>query len=471
MPPSRLAPAPSAVSAERLILGAIAAVWVVVVLGGGSGRADVLYLVPVRLIAIAGLAGLLLIVPAERLGLGRRPVLFTAAVAIVVALELVPLPHGLWTALPGRDVYDRLAAIPEIGALWRPFSLAPDLTWNALLSFIPPLFFLIAIPLLGSRQRRWMLIGLLVTILLSGLLGLLQIADGPQSSLRWYQYASIESGTGFFANRNHQAVFLAMGIPLAIWWSLSKAHTSRRAAVLAIGASIILFLLVAVATSQSRMGLAVVALSLLLSAIYFSRQGRASRRVLLWGWIGLILAGLSAAAAIALWVGNRLITTSVVNDLRVRILPESLEAIRTFFPFGSGFGTFPMVFPRFESVEDLSPQYVNHTHSELTQIVIEGGVVALLLLLLFLVWFAVRCWKAWRRQERSPEQLAEARLYTILLVLPLVGSITDYPLRTPLMACTFAALAALLHQSLRHSRVPKVSVRSDLGVDGEPIRT
>jgi len=446
-------------------------VWLVVALGGGSARADVLYLVPVRLVAIAGLATMFLIVPVERLGLGRRPVIFAAALAIIIALELVPLPHGLWTALPGRDLYDRLAAIPEIGALWRPFSLAPDLTWNALLSLIPPLFFLIAVPLLGSRHRRWVLIGLLATILASGMLGLLQIADGPGSSLRWYQYANIEAGTGFFANRNHQAVFLAMGIPLTIWWSLSKSHFRRMEAVLAIGASIILFLLVAVATSQSRMGLVVVALSLLLSAIYFSRQGRASRRALLWGWGGLLLAGLAAAVGIAMWAGNRLITMSVANDLRIRVLPESLEAIRTFFPAGSGFGTFPMVFPRFESIEDLSPQYVNHTHSELTQIVIEGGVVALLLLALFLFWFAVRCVKAWRRQGRSAEQLAEARLFTILLVLPLVGSITDYPLRAPLMACAFAALAALLHQALRPPRVPKVSVPADLGVDCAPIRT
>ena len=447
------------------------AVWVVVAFGGGSARADILYLVPLRLSAVAGLAALLLIVPIERLGLGQRPALFTLAAAVVIALQLVPLPHSVWTALPGRDVYDRLADVPEIGALWRPLSLSPDLTWNALLSLLPPLFFLVAVPLLGSKHRRWFLIALLATILASGLLGLLQVAGGPESNLRWYQYSNIEAGTGFFANRNHQAVFLAMGIPLTVWWALSKSHSGRAWAVAAIGASIVLFLLAAIATSQSRIGIVVVALSLLLSALYFSRQARVSRRVLLWGWGALLVVGLSVAGTIVIWAGNRLTGAGVTNDLRIRILPESLEAVRTFFPFGSGFGTLPTVFPRFESVQDLSPQYVNHTHSELTQIVIEGGAVALLLLLLFLLWFAVRCTKAWRKQERSADLAAETRLYTILLVLPLVGSITDYPIRTPLMACAFAALAGLLHQSLRVPRVRKVSASADLDVDGAPIRT
>jgi O-antigen ligase len=471
MPSAQVAAPQSAASVERLILGAIVAVWLVVALGGGSARADVLYLVPLRVAVVAGLAALLLIVPPDRLGLGRPPLLFTAAVALVIALQLVPLPHSLWTALPGREVYDGLAGIPEIGALWRPFSVAPDLTWNALLSLLPPLFFLIAVPLLGARYRRRILLALLATILVSALLGMLQIADGAESSLRWYQYSNVDSGTGLFANRNHQAVFLAMGIPLTVWWALSKSHSRRMASILAIAASIILFLLVAVATSQSRMGLVVVALSLLLSAVYFSRQGRASRRALLWGWSALVAVGLMLAASIAMWADNRLINSSIVNDLRIRILPESVETVRAFFPAGSGFGTFPMVFPRFESVEDLSPQYVNHTHSELTQIVIEGGLVSVLLLLLFLLWFAVRWVKAWRRHERNAEQIAEARLYTILIVLPLVGSITDYPLRAPLMACTFAALAALLHQSLRAPRARKVGVAADLGVDAEPIRT
>jgi O-antigen ligase len=85
---------------------------------------------------------------------------------------------------------------------------------------------------------------------------------------------------------------------------------------------------------------------------------------------------------------------------------------------------------------------MNHTHSELTQIVIEGGVVAILLLLLFLFWYLRATWRAW--SAPNAPGIAEARLCTVLMALPLVASITDYPLRTPLMACAFAAAAAML---------------------------
>jgi O-antigen ligase len=443
-PPSAHSPAADA----RLVLGVVASVWLITAFGGGSARADVLYLIPVRLAAVAGITALFLIVPPSRLGLTRRPALFTAAAAIVIALQLVPLPHGLWSALPGRAVYDQLAAVPEIGALWRPLSLSPDLTWNALLSLLPPLFFLLAAPLLGSRHRRWLWLGLLATILLSGLLGLLQIAGGPQSGLRWYQYSNFDAGTGLFANRNHQAVFLAMGIPLTTWWAVSRSTSRNFWSGLAIALSIILFLLVAVATSRSRMGLVAVGLSLLLSAVYFTRQVRLPRRVLLWAWSGVVATGLATAIAIAMWADNRVISRSVTDDLRIRILPDSLAAIRSFFPFGSGFGTFPTIFPRFERIQNLSPEYVNHTHSELTQILIEGGVAAVLLLIVFLGWFLAASVKMWRRKGASPEEVSEGRLCTILVLLPLVGSVTDYPIRAPLMACAFAIAAALLYRAL-----------------------
>lgn len=448
MSPSPASSPHSPAADARLVLGVVASVWLIVALGGGSARADVLYLVPVRLAAVAGITALLMIVSPARLGLTQRPALFTAIAAVVVALQLVPLPHGLWSALPGRAVYDRLAAVPEIGALWRPLSLSPDLTWNALLSLLPPLFFLLAAPLLGSRHRRWLWLGLLATILLSGLLGLLQLAGGTQSGLHWYQYSNFDAGTGLFANRNHQAVFLAMGIPLTTWWAISRSTSRNFWSGLAIALSIILFLLVAVATSKSRMGLVAVGLSLLLSAYYFTRQVRLPGRVLFWAWSGVLATGAATAVAIALWADNRVITRSVNDDLRVRILPDSLAAMRSFFPFGSGFGTFPTVFPRFERVQNLSPEYVNHTHSELTQILIEGGVAAALLLLLFLGWFLAALVKMWRRKGASAEELSEGRLCTILVLLPLVASITDYPIRAPLMACAFAIAAALLNRTL-----------------------
>lgn len=440
----------------KIAIGAILVVWTLTALGGGSARDDVLYLVPLRLAAVVGIMVLLLLIPRERLRLRRAPLIFSGAAALVVALQLVPLPPAIWTALPGRAPYAAVSAAAGLGDIWRPITLSPDLTWNALLSLVPPLFFIIAIPVLGRRARSWVLSGLLVTILLSGFLGLLQVAGGAESPLRYYQYTNNMSGIGLFANRNHQAAFLAMGIPLAFWWAMQGEPSRRSGGRLVLAAAAILFLLTAVLTTQSRTGAVVVVLALVLSAVYLLKRRDMRRAGILWIAGGGLFAATLAVLAFGTWAVDRHSVTAVTEDLRVQILPESIVAIRTFFPVGAGYGAFAQVFPRFESVEDLGPLYVNHTHSEVTQILIEGGILSILLLALLLGWLARAGWRAWRAGKGSGTQAAEAQLCTILIALPLVASITDYPLRTPLMGCGFAILAALLSSGGEPAR-PKVT--------------
>lgn len=426
-------------------------VWLITVLGGGSARADVIFLVPVRLAAIIGTVVLLLLIPKERLRLQRAPLLFAGLAASIIALELIPLPPSIWTSLPGREPYAALSGIADLGAVWRPFTLSPDLTWNALLSLIPPLFFLIAIPVLGRRARNWILMGLLVTILASGFLGLLQVAGGTESPLRYYPISNNTSGIGFFANRNHEAVFLAMGIPLSIWWAL-KEDAGPRPGRLALAGASILFLLTAALTTQSRTGSLIVLASVVLTAVFALRQNRAGRRGILWIGGSMVVAAALAGVAFTTWAANRQTIEDATGDLRIAILPESIEAMKTFFPVGAGFGAFVDVFPRFESADDLGPNYVNHTHSEVTQIMIEGGVVSVFLLLLVVLWLARAIWRAWRPGESRGSLSAEARLCTILMTFPLVASITDYPLRTPLMASAFAVIAVLLSSAPEMAR-------------------
>jgi len=426
-----------------MALAAIAGAWIFACLGGGSARADVPWLVLVRLAALGGLTLLLVLVPLERLRMQRPLLLFAGAVAAVLALQLIPLPPSLWAALPGRDVYGALAAADGVGPVWRPISLSPDLTWNSLLSLIPPLLFILAIPVLGGRVSRRLLTGLWITILLSGLLGLLQMAGGPDSPLRFYQFNNFDSATGFFANRNHQAAFLAMGIPLAAWWAGAPDVSPRlRRAHWLIAGSAVLFLLTAAVMTQSRMGGVLVILSFVLTAALILR-GTGLRKATLaaLGGGGLAAAGL-AAIAFTSWSDSRHGLAMIGEDLRFRVLPETLEAARAFFPVGAGWGSFAQIYPRFESIEDLSPEYLNHTHSELSQIVIEGGIAAILLLIVFLVWYGHAVWRVW--SGPGGRAAADGRLCTILMALPLVGSITDYPLRAPLMACAFAGAAAIL---------------------------
>jgi len=432
----------------KVALAVVAGVWIAACLTGGSARADVRWLVLVRLAAVVGLTLLLLLVSRDRLRMQRPLLLFAGAAAIVLAVQLIPLPPSLWAALPGRDFYQVLAGVDGVGGVWRPISFSPDLTWNSLLSLLPPVLFLLAVPVLGTRVSRWLLVGLWITILVSGLLGLLQMAGGPDSLLRFYRINNEDSAIGFFANRNHQAAFLAMGVPIAAWWAGRGNLPPRvRRARWLIAGSAVLFLMVAAVMTQSRMGAVVVIMSFLLTAALIIRTTGLRKATL------AALAGAGLAAAAIAWVGlstwseSRLGVAEVEQDLRVKVLPETIEAAKTFFPVGAGWGSFAQIYPRFESVEDLAPEYLNHTHSELSQIVIEGGVAAIVLLLVFLIWYGRAVWRAWAGP--SGHGTAEARLCSVLMALPLVGSVTDYPLRTPLMACAFAGAAAILAIALR----------------------
>ncbi|HST35283.1 MAG TPA: O-antigen ligase family protein [Allosphingosinicella sp.] len=451
MPPNQAVRREPLDKPARAALIAIGLVWLVTVLGGGSARADVIYLVPVRLAAVIGAATLLLLIPRERLRLQRGPLFFAGLVALIIGLQLVPLPPAIWTSLPGREPYAELANVPGLEGLWRPLSLAPDLTWNSLLSLLTPLFFLIAIPVLGRRARNWVLLGMLATIVASGFLGLMQLAGGTESSLRYYQYVSNTSAVGFFANRNHEAVFLAFGIPIAFWWALQDEDSPRRArGRLIIAAVVTLFLLTAALTTESRTGALIVGLSLGLTALYALRRKGLGKVGLAWFAAGLLVSAGLAFAAYKSWAEDRQTLASATDDLRVAILPESLEAARAFFPVGAGYGAFPQAFTRFESVEDLGPLYVNHTHSEVTQVIIEGGIVSVLLFALWLGWLAKAAWSGWRR--RGGGGAAEMQLCTALLILPVLASVTDYPLRTPLMAASFAVLAALYSSAAERER-------------------
>jgi O-antigen ligase len=432
----------------KIALAVIAGTWVVTCFGGGSARADVSWLVLVRLAAVAGLTLLLLSMPVGRLRMQRPLLVFAGAAAAVLAIQLIPLPPSIWAALPGHDFYGAIASVDAVGAVWRPISLAPDLTWNSLLSLVPPLLFILAVPVPGGRVSRWLLTGLWVTILASGLLGLLQMADGPESALRFYHYNNSDSATGFFANRNHQAAFLAMGIPLAGWWAARNDISPRyRRAHWLIAGSSVLFLLTAAVMTQSRMGAILVVLAFLMTAALVIRGTGFSRTTMVALAGGGLVAVALGAVAWTTWSAARNDVTMVAEDLRVKVLPETLAAAKAFFPVGAGWGSFAQVYPRFESVEDLSPEYLNHAHTELTQIVIEGGAVAILLLMVLLVWYGRAAWRVW--SGPGSRGASDGRLCTILMALPLVGSITDYPLRTPLMACAFAGAATILAMVLR----------------------
>ena len=98
--------------------------------------------------------------------------------------------------------------------------------------------------------------------------------------------------------------------------------------------------------------------------------------------------------------------------------------------------------------------YVIHAHNDYAELALETGVAGILLMLLFLAWWAVAVWRVWRTAEAGPF----ARAASIASAAMLVHSLVDFPLRTAAMSACFAMCLALLADR----RAPPPKEASDL---------
>jgi O-antigen ligase len=409
---------------------------------GGASRADVLSLPLVRLAAVAMIAIALMQIDREQWREIRVPVYFLLGVAAIIGVQLIPLPPGFWASLPGHDVYAEAMRLTGIDGGWRPLSLTPDLTLNALLAILPPLAAVLALGLIGRTLQTLLIPLLLVAIGLNVLVGLLQIASNAPY---FYSITNPDAAVGFFSNRNHFAVLLAACFPvLACWVALPHAdpviRRTRMWIALCAAAAIFPLLL----TTGSRAGLvlgligAIAALGIRLARR--SRDGGYERpkfRPIVLLPLALGLAAVAVTIALSRDEAlHRLL--SGAEDQRSAYLPIYLQMAKDYFPTGAGFGAFDAVFRAYEPVQTITSEYMNQAHNDLIQIFIEGGILAGVALAAFLLWFVTRLWGLWRDKVRSPVDLL-GRTGSVIALLILLSSAVDYPLRTPWLSVLMAA--------------------------------
>jgi O-antigen ligase len=123
-------------------------------------------------------------------------------------------------------------------------------------------------------------------------------------------------------------------------------------------------------------------------------------------------------------------------DLRPTIWRTTWLAVQQSWPLGTGFGTFVPVYQMHERLDDLAFAYVNHAHCDYLELLLEGGLPAIGLVL---VYFAI----VGTRIFRSPIN-PFATVASVAVVLILAHSLVDYPLRMSAMATVFAMMNAFL---------------------------
>ncbi|HEV2866167.1 MAG TPA: O-antigen ligase family protein [Allosphingosinicella sp.] len=410
---------------------------------GGASAAGLLANVLLQLLAIGMLFAALIVKPRiAPTRAGRRLLILLGLMAAVIAVQLVPLPPGLWTSLPGREPVRQGFELLNQPLPWLPLSLAPHATIASALWLLPAIAILVWILRHGVRES-WITWLIVVAMVLSVLVGAMQITGGEGSPWYFYRITNYGVTVGFFANANHMATFLLVTVPFlgALYMALKgrRRSTQKSAGLAVMLGGLYGLVLVGLAINGSLAGLGLI-LPVTGATLLLMLRGR---RIPLWAIaIVLALTGASVAAVFSGRVDNNLISDEAPSNVvsRYTTFTTSFEAIKDNFPVGSGVGTFQPIYRTYEDPTRVTTTYINHVHSDWIEIVLETGVLGLIVMLLFLAWWLRRAVAIWR----APEPDYFARAATIASAAVMAHSLVDYPLRTVAVSALFAVCCALM---------------------------
>ena len=418
----------------------LSALLVLIFLMGGSSRSDVQSLQFLRPLAIVAAAYGLFTMRAAQWRQYRQVALLLTATVLLTASHLVPLPPDVWQQLPGRGIIRDIDALLDLRDQWRPLSMVPAGTLNALYALsIPVAVFCLAAQLSAQDHIRLLMLMIALAIV-SGALGLLQ-SIGFDIQF----YAASWENAGLFANRNHQGVLLAMLFPmLAVAASLGDGLglPPKLSVILAGALAVIAVPLILVTGSRAGLIAALVAI-LLIPLIglrgFLSNKGRSrwlqAGKVIL----PLVVVGLLIWMTIFASRGTALarLETSE-DDLRFPVWGSIADMLPVYLPWGSGVGSYADVYQILEPDSLLRPTFSNHAHNEWLEIAFTAGFPGMVIA----AWAVVVFFYAGSRALRAPGLPGVfGRLGAGLVVLLAFASTFDYPVRTPIMASVLVIAA------------------------------
>jgi O-antigen ligase len=282
-----------------------------------------------------------------------------------------------------------------------------------------------------------------------------------------------ESALGSFANRNHFAGYLVMCLSLGLglligsltgeasrgWrqflrnivaWILSPKMLLRLALVV---------MVIALVLTHSRMGNTSFFVSLLVAgaiALLLAKRATRSMVVLIASLIVIDIFVVGAYFGVQK-VLDRIEQTRMEAENRPDIARDALRMWKDYPVFGSGLGSFHLVFPRY-SKQDLGDLYT-HAHNDYVEFACDTGVigVALLGLLVFSSFLA-----ALRAQAARRDPLMRGISFGAMMAIIALGmhSSVDFNLQIPSNALTFMLLLAFAWISLYHGDRGESSKRS-----------
>ncbi len=372
------------------------------------------------------------------------------ALALVLpAMQLLPIPAALWASSPARA--ELASQLVQAGVVpMHVISLSPLASEQALWALLPATALFLCTLGLSRRSQVMLLVVIVVLATLSIFMGMAQLAGGEDSPLRLYTPTNRDQAVGFYANRNHFAGLLAMILPLvfaATSWSVVERLGGRRMSPLVVigCCALVVLLILGIALSRSRAGMLLGMLAVLgsLPLVMSLRKQRGMKRILA---AVLVVAAMVAIQFSLLGILQRL-EVDPLADGRWKYATVTLEAASAYAPLGSGLGTFERAYQPFEAKSAPGRYVINHAHDDYLELWLEGGLPALVLMVLGAVAWLWRGRQLLGRRDDAGSSEASGifliRAAWLSASVGLLHSALDYPLRTTASMAVFAVLVAI----------------------------
>lgn len=382
--------------------------------------------------------------------LGRTLWVVVFLILLTPLLYLLPIPVELWDKLPGRQIYsqvfDWIALQQPDLQISRTLSLIPYRTEHAFFALLPPVAIFLTVSALPEQQKLFIIYFILGIATAEACLAVIQFSTN--NDFFYFGIPRLKQGIalGTYPNPDHFVLLMEVSLPLVLsLFAHELQHGNKRkddgstSMLLYILYSILSVLFVGAAFfSGSRAGIPLAILSLVLAYSVFMHNtaGKQATLFILFVIVGILvlLSFLNLTPVI-----NRFLVNNPFVDGRWLMFSITSEGIATFFPVGSGPGTFPDIYRIFQPVNQTG--FINHAHNDYLELIFETGILGVLFIGVFF-YLAIKNWLTIKRIR--VRKIHYVRIGSgISIFIMALHSMVEFNLHDATNVLVFAVLCAL----------------------------
>lgn len=314
----------------------------------------------------------------------------------ILSVYLLPLPLHVWLQLPGRSLYqDSINLLTQAGHPVHYHSLSVNAygTAKTLLAFLPSLGVFLVTATIGNRKLKGLIWIFLTVAVYQAVWGLVQSSSGG------------EIPHGSYRNRDQFAAFMTFALPIGIACAVYQFIRPKDTPwewvrfLIFIIASILIFS--SGFFTQSRAALPGLIAGISLTILILSNHLGLKRFIILFGLLSLCVASVMQIID-PIPVINRFIGTDPNEDVRWIMFERAVDAYKTFFPLGSGLGTFADIYPAFQPLKTgVTDGFISNAHNDYLELLVETGIIGGSIVLGFLLIYIHNWIKLWQNTDQA----------------------------------------------------------------------